>query len=149
MNSKILITIAFLSISFISEAQELFSSENDQGKWGFVDTSGKEVIPFIYDKADCFYMGYAGVSRNGKMGLIDLSGKEIVPFLYDNELMFFEDGMALVIKDNLYGFVDTTGKVAIPLIYEDAEDFKSGKAKVMKDGEWIFINKKGETIKEE
>lgn len=128
------------------QGQELFSTENEKGKWGFVDSAGQEVIPFVYDKADCFYMGYSSVAKNGKTGLIDMNGKVVVPIMYDNELIYFEEDLALVVKDDLYGFVDKNGHVSIPLIYEDAKDFKDGKAEVMKDGEWIYIDANGQKI---
>lgn len=47
------------------------------GKYGFIDRTGKEVIPLIYDDAYGFYDGLAAVEKDGKMGYIDRTGKEI------------------------------------------------------------------------
>ena len=49
------------------------------GKCGFIDKSGKEIIPCIYDVAYEFSDGLVGVELNGKWGFIDKSGKEIIP----------------------------------------------------------------------
>ena len=54
------------------------------GKCGFVDKSGKEVIPCVYDFAWGFSDGLARVWLNGKWGFIDKNGKEVIPCVYDN-----------------------------------------------------------------
>jgi hypothetical protein len=50
------------------------------GKYGFVDTEGNEIVPLKYDWADSFYDGRAvtQVKINGEIieGEIDLDGKE-------------------------------------------------------------------------
>ncbi|MBK7505883.1 MAG: WG repeat-containing protein [Bacteroidetes bacterium] len=48
-------------------------------KFGFLDNSGKEVIPLIYDDAFRFSEGLAIVEKNGKSGYIDKTGKEVIP----------------------------------------------------------------------
>jgi hypothetical protein len=47
------------------------------GKYGFVDKTGREVIPLIYDWAENFSNGQAKVKRNGKDSFIDRTGQEI------------------------------------------------------------------------
>lgn len=45
------------------------------GKWGYIDTDGKTVIPFQYDKAFLFNEGYAIVAKNGRTGEDPYSGE--------------------------------------------------------------------------
>lgn len=40
------------------------------GKWGFINECGEEVIPLIYDKVSRFRDGIACVELNGQMGFI-------------------------------------------------------------------------------
>ncbi len=48
------------------------------GKWGFVDATGKEVIPLIYDKTESFNVnGEARVLKGNTILKIDKTGKEI------------------------------------------------------------------------
>lgn len=47
------------------------------GKWGFIDATGKTVIPFIYDKASTFKEGIARVKKNGKHIRINRKGKQV------------------------------------------------------------------------
>ncbi len=46
------------------------------GKWGFINKEGKEVIPCKYDVAFEFNEGLALVQLNGKFGYIDINGTE-------------------------------------------------------------------------
>ena len=45
------------------------------GKYGFIDVTGKEVIPCIYDEAHSFSEGLAVVKKNGIYGYVDRNGK--------------------------------------------------------------------------
>lgn len=148
MKTNVILIIAILIFSFSSFAQELFVSENDEGKWGFVNDKEEVVIPYIYDKADCYYMGYAAVVLKGKMGLIDLKGTMIIPCEYDNDLMYFEDGLAVLKKGDKYGYADILGEIVIPMIYDEAEDCSNGKCHVRKGDKWIFVDKNGKETKE-
>lgn len=48
------------------------------GKWGFVDSSGKEVIPVIYDNVSIFENGFAKVWLNGRCFLLNNKGVEVI-----------------------------------------------------------------------
>ena len=45
-------------------------------KYGFIDKSGKEVVPPKYDWTGHFYEGRARVRLGKKYGFVDKSGKE-------------------------------------------------------------------------
>ena len=109
---------------------------------GFIDWTGKVVIPPEYDTVWDFSEGLARVKKNGKMGYIDKTGKEITPFQY-SEAGDFCEGMAAVIKSGKGGFIDTTGKEVIPCAYDDVYGFSQGLAAVKKGGKWGYIDKTG------
>ncbi|CAM3805690.1 KWG Leptospira family protein [Pseudomonas reidholzensis] len=46
------------------------------GRWGFIDKSGKVIIPPRYDKRGFFFEGYADLVRDGKVYRVDKHGKE-------------------------------------------------------------------------
>ena len=54
------------------------------GKYGFIDRSGREITPVKYDDASRFSEGLAVVELDGKYGFIDRSGREITPIKYDD-----------------------------------------------------------------
>jgi hypothetical protein len=47
------------------------------GKWGFIDKTGKEVISLKYDVANYFFEGLALVKLNDRKFYIDKNGNEI------------------------------------------------------------------------
>ena len=148
MNSKLLLLISILLFGLTSFAQELFVSENEEGQWGFVNSDGQEIIAHQYEKADCFYMGYAAVVLKGKMGLIDLQGNMIIPCEYDNDLMYFEGGLAVVKKNEKYGYANLEGNIVIPILYDEAEDCSDGKCHVRMGEQWLYLDKNGKEMKE-
>ena len=103
-------------------------------KWGYVDTSGKEIIPCQYDLAKSFSNGLAAVgvgedSWNSKYGFINTKGEEIVPCIYD-DVEKFSEGLAVVKRKEKYGFINTKGEEVIPCQYDRARSFSDGFAVV-------------------
>ncbi|GHV47338.1 hypothetical protein FACS1894181_00590 [Bacteroidia bacterium] len=54
-----------------------FISKQSTTNIGFIDTSGKEVIPLIYDDALSFSNGLARVTLNGKRIYINKQGEYV------------------------------------------------------------------------
>lgn len=91
------------------------------GKSGFINQEGKEVIPLMFDAyfdeysdagwvAGCnpFVEGVSIVRLNGKYGAIDEQGNEIVPYIYD-EIWDFSEGFAVAKIADKWGYIDTKG----------------------------------------
>ena len=57
------------------------------GKSGYINTKGKEIVPFIYDKPEDweplhdFHEGLAVVRKNGAYGYVDKKGKSTFDFI--------------------------------------------------------------------
>ncbi len=119
------------------------------GKWGFADYSGTEIIPPLYDKALSFSDGMAAVYTMGKWSYIDKTGEVVLTVNYDNVESFYE-GLAAVCVNDKWGYIDKNGTEIIPCIYEYADKFENDIAGVSKNGEATysdgFINKSGEFI---
>ncbi|MDR2467074.1 MAG: WG repeat-containing protein [Prevotellaceae bacterium] len=109
------------------------------GKYGFIDRTGMEIIPFRYDDAGAFSEGLAKVRTNGKWGFIDKMGKEAIPSIYDN-VGSFSEGLVAAQSEGKYGFIDKTGKEVISFKYDDAGIFSDGLARVRSDGKWLYID---------
>ena len=91
------------------------------GKSGFINQEGKEVIPLTFDAyfdeysdagwvAGCnpFVEGVSIVRLNGKYGAIDEQGNEVVPYIYD-EIWDFSEGFAVAKIGDKWGYIDTKG----------------------------------------
>lgn len=67
-----------LSNKDIYKDNNLFANSKD-GKWGFVDKDGKQVVDYKYDMVtELNTFGYAGVKANNLWGIIDKNGNVIV-----------------------------------------------------------------------
>lgn len=121
------------------------------GKCGFIDESGKVVIPFVYqnsyfmDPPSSFSEGLAAVRSNNKYGFIDKSGKVLIPIIYEQAGAFYE-GLAPVKLNGKWGFIDRTGKAAIEFQYDRAMRFSEGLSTVIVNGKLGFINKSGKFV---
>ena len=114
-------------------------------KFGFIDTTGREVIPLIYDNAYSFSGGLADVQLNGKYGFIDTTGRVIIPFKYASADDFFE-GLARVQLNGKCGFIDKAGREVIPCKYNEAYSFSEGLARVRLNRKWGCIDKTGREV---
>ena len=92
-------------------------------KWGYIDKSGRLIIPCNFDGAGDFSEGLAAVEIHGKCGYIDETGNFAIPPRFYGGRPFSE-GMALVIlgqsegrngRPNIFkfGYIDRAGKVLI------------------------------------
>lgn len=67
----------------IYENNNIFAYKQD-GKWGFVDKSGKIVVDCIYDMVtEVNEYGYAGIEQDGKWGSIDSTGQIVQEPVYE------------------------------------------------------------------
>jgi hypothetical protein len=116
------------------------------GKWGYIDKTGKEVIPLKYDNVFPFSEGLARVELNGRWGYIDRTGKKITPLKYDVTWPFSE-GLAPVLLSGKWGYIDKTGKEVIPLKYDVVRGFFEGLATVNFNGQFFSIDKTGKCVR--
>lgn len=127
---------------------------------GFIDKTGKEVIPPKYNATNVFYEGICAVNlgakatlnqapSGGKWGYIDMTGKEIVPLKYDDVSSWFNQGLARVKLNGNWGAIDKTGKVMVPIQYDGMDEFSSrGEAitSIKLDDKYGFVNSMGKEI---
>src|SRR6266446_6978267 len=139
------------------ESKALFPVEKG-GKFGFIDRTGKVVIPIQFDSANNFHEGLALVTMSGKKAFIDMTGKTVFNAAYDivND---FSEGLAavnigqkripnigLISNPGKWGYLDRTGKLVIPLKFTHAEDFSEGLAAVTDGDRGGFIDHSGNMI---
>ncbi len=116
------------------------------GKYGFEDESGLEVIPCKYDIVGEFKDGcLIWVTSNDRIGLYNKLGHEITPCVYSGMdfLCGFREGLLAVRKKDRWGYIDMSGREVIPCQYEDAFAYCEGLARVMRNNCFGFIDKTG------
>jgi hypothetical protein len=102
----------------ISEGKVVFPLN---GRWGFVDSTGKVIIRPKYQYASDFREGLASVCINGKYGFINPKGSLVIPCSF-NRASVFSEGLAGVSIKNKWGFINRLGRIVIPLRYEQQTD---------------------------
>lgn len=77
------------------------------GKRGYIDRLGREVIPIKYDAID-YFSGYNQmiVCENDKWGLLDYEGDVIIPIVYDKTVSFLQQNYCVATKDGKAGVID-------------------------------------------
>lgn len=115
-------------------------------KFGFVDTSGKEIVPVIYDDVWDFSDEIAVVKKDNKFGAVDNTGKVIIPVTYDDINVKAFEGFIGVKSNGLWGYVDYANRVVIPATYSIASNFSEGIVTVAKNGLWGAIDKTGSIV---
>lgn len=123
---------------------EVCIGNDETNKCGFIDRSGKEVIPLKYNLySSSISKGVALVcidvaNRSGatnaesKCGLIDKTGKEITPLEYEYRGFVFSEGLASVceFETTKCSFINEIGQEVFPMKYSDTGIFSEGLAKI-------------------
>lgn len=117
----------------------------DGTKYGFMDDSGNEITPYIYDYAYPFSEGLACVRLGGKYGFIDHKGKTTIPLTYDKASSFSE-GLAYFEEGDKYGFINKNGDVAFLLDCDSVSSFKERMAYFTDGGKYGYIDETGKVV---
>jgi hypothetical protein len=117
------------------------------GKFGFMDRSGRVVVEAKYQYAYGFREGLAAVRENGLFGFINEAGEMAIPPRFRSAFSsVFVDGLAAVAPEAAWGYIDRSGKFVIPPQFERASDFREGLAAVQLEGSWGFIDRTGKLV---
>ena len=154
----LLLSICILSFNAKASPRDLITGTFSEGlaevwqndKMGYIDKSGKIVIPIMFESGGAFSEGLAPVEVNGKWGYIDETGKIVIRPKFD-EAEPFKNGFARIQNEHeKYGFIDKTGKIVIKPQFVDVENFIDGLARVEDGYEFTFlvgyINMKGNFV---
>lgn len=119
-NSKNITGMVYSSAGCFSDSKVAFRSN---GKWGYIDSNGRTVIPFEYDAVSGYsalggddtpyegFGGYTTLCKEKKFGVMNNDGKIVVPFKYDDATPVVSGRM----------FVKSNGMWGILLVDENAE----------------------------
>jgi len=133
-----------LAAFYLSESVFTFG-----GKVGYIDKTGREVIPPKYEKpviGGSFAEGLCQVLVDDKKGFIDKTGKLVIPARFYSTNNFHE-GLAVAQENEggKYGYLNKSGSWAIPPQYDMAANFYDGLAIVTRDDAYYAIDKQGNT----
>jgi hypothetical protein len=114
------------------------------GLWGFVNDSGKFVIPPTYkQRPEPFSDGLAVVQVGGKFGFIDATGNLAIPAELNKALPFTE-GWAPALKGQYRGYLDTEGQWHLRGMYQKIRPFQGGLGVVRNaNGRYELVDREG------
>jgi len=104
----------------------------ENGKWGYIDVNGKEVIKPQFSNAHEFSEGVACV-QDYRRGFLEES--------YEGE-----GHVAETFKYEPWGFIDETGEIVIEPTFQACGEFSEGLADAMLRDAWGFIDHSGKWV---
>lgn len=121
------------------------------GKYGFIDETGKIVIPCEFSLAYAFYDGLAFVGKGEEYFFIDETGKKV--FDATPGYGHFSENLVVFKENSKAGVKNKQGTTVIPPSYDYISDFKDGIAKVSKKtfgkSTSFYIDRQGNKVKVE
>ena len=122
------------------------------GKWGLIDTDGKEISEIIYDNIKTLkgIQNSIIVEKEGKYGLLNCNGVKILDTNYSEILNFGDDyinGYITKNQDGKFGIVNVSGEQVLENNYEEIYNIYSDKYFVIgENGNQQLINKDKEKV---
>lgn len=92
---------------------------------GFINRSGKVVIPPKYDRVEEFRESRAVVYIGSNAGYIDPAGQLLIPAVFSTATPF-EQGRAIVSKEGKYSVIDLQGKTVAEVPHRVMGDYSAG-----------------------
>lgn len=122
------------------------AEHTDEGRFTYIDKSGKQIFDKEFAWAGSFYDGYALVLKEGailspvpkKYSYIDKSGEYATDLNFDDALRFF-NGFACVKSGEKWGIIDKNFDFVVSYIYEEINVDENGKIIGYKNGKWEDI----------
>ena len=140
--------IAMLDYDYVDVFYEGLALVIKNGKYGFINETGKEVIPCIYAGAKGFSEGYAAIrdkEETCRWGYIDKNNKPISEFKYYTAYNFHE-GIGVVYDGKYFGAIDTNGREIIPCKFNFLGKFENGLAYACVNAKYFYVDIDGNYV---
>ena len=143
-------TLSAFAVPAKGDVSALFPKMAQDGKWGYIDSSGSFIIRPQFEQALAFSEGVAAVSVCKKFGYINERGAAVIKPQFD-EARSFREGLAAVMiidMDSImkWGYIDKAGRFIITPCFDRAEDFSDGEACVVHQGRKRRIDPSGRFV---
>lgn len=133
----------YLNVFDLKEGKSIVTKlQGDTVIYGFIDSTGKEILKPRYEFIDNFEEGIAVFVENGEAGMLSESGKVVIPARYD-EIYRFDQAHYLFQQNGLQGLVRIDGTQVLPARYAAIGLFHEGLCAVKQNGLWGFANTEG------
>ncbi len=144
-------TLLLLMYDFIGDYSQGRALIAKSGKCGFIDESGKIVIPVTFQfsasliSKGIFQNGYVSLVLKGKPVVVDTNGV-IINYPGVEAIGEYGAEMIPIMKMKKWGYADISGKIKIPTRYDAAFAFVNGIAKVKIKKQFGLIDRNGTLV---
>ena len=124
------------------------------GRVGFIDITGEEIIPCSYERLESMFIdGYCKFlkekddgSYDDYVGIIDRKGNEIIPCIYDS--VYYDDDVNAFCasKDGKEGVIGKNGITLVPFAWDSISQFYGGLALAKNNGGQCVIDINGNAV---
>lgn len=146
----LLLLIGFYVVAFAQKEKTHLALVRLDGKYGFIDAMGREVIPLVYDDAGCWGNNLVPVNIGKYVPDADpvvlVAPSNVNP---KDSVKRNEQYKTVDIKKEdkgKWGYCDTSGVLVIPVQFSNTTFFNEGVAGVEINGKWGFINTSGKIV---
>lgn len=155
-NKKILVPSVYKYCRDFYDDRAITVKLNNPGfKYGMIDSTGKDVLPPIFDGLLRYDNGLYRFRLNDLYGIINREGAIILDNQYSG-IGIFDDGLALITINQAvpneqedrktYGLVNMSGEIILKPNYDLIGRKTNGYNVLLKHGQWSFFN--SQTLKE-
>lgn len=137
------IVIAFGTYDDIYYYREGMLQVRKDGKFGFLNMKGQEIIPCRFEEADYFRNGMAEVRKNDKHGIINKSGEEIIPIIYEKIVQFPGYNLIKIKINGKWGYINYDRKKFINPEFEELDQPWNDMIMAKKDGKYGYFDHNG------
>lgn len=146
---KSILTLVAFSFSIYFSMAQPYIPFFEEGRWGFMDTSGKTVITPQYKQTSYFSENRAAVVTDKGVGYIDETGTMVIEDLYESGLDF-HNGVVSVYSEEDWMVLDKDGNMLFEAYFASPLKFNDGLARIKQEAglfsRYGFINQKGDTV---
>jgi hypothetical protein len=118
------------------------SDGQEKMAYGYIDRTGRVVIPPQYDETYGFSEGLGRVVVNGKWGFIDKKGQMVIEPQFTTAYWFSEGFASVALDSGVRVYIDHAGKVVSNPDYQYTDAwFSEGLAPAAKGSKWGFVDR--------
>lgn len=123
------------AIENVKDAPDIYVKVNKNGKWGFKNREGKQVVEPLYDEVFNFKEELCCVQKDDLFGYVNRDGEEVIPIIYSCANSFSE-GYACVFKGDKCGYINKDNEVIVDFKFDAGTSVINGECRVKKEGKW-------------
>lgn len=113
----------------------------------FLDSTDAPFKDWILEDKRLMDSTFLPFDSQGGFGYMNCEGRLVIQPVFEFS-SFFQEGLAIVVRNGKYGYINKRGQLQIPCVYESASDFVDGLAIVEVDEHFGMIDRNGNYILE-